>query len=156
MLRPGMRLWWRLNVVVLRQMCEAPAAFQNRVSFADLLAAGAHRHPHLNPDRARLTVCLLPRSRVAIAENVERALVGPISVRHPAVAPFGDARQGQGALMTHAVPHRHFRRGRGFIPASSIVPLPADAYMRRRCATSGAYPSNSRGSLVGRQWGQAV
>src|SRR5438094_8130156 len=57
------------------------------------LGPGSHRNPDLDPELCRVAARPLGQA-TQLAEDVERLLVGRIGVRHPAVAPFGDARQG--------------------------------------------------------------
>src|SRR3981081_4300747 len=68
------------------------------------LIAGAHRDPDLDTDLLRVAAGLLGQP-AQLAENVESALVRGVSVRHPAIAEFGDALQG--TLVMAAEPHRH-------------------------------------------------
>src|ERR1700732_138651 len=99
-----MRLWWRRLKVVVRQRCDAPASFQKRVSFAQSASVPVPIDTQTSiPTWGGIAAYFFGHS-AQLAEDVERALVGRIGVRHPAIAPFGDARQG--SLV---------------IPASSIV-----------------------------------
>ena len=90
---------------------------------------GAHRHPNLDPDLGRVTAGLF-RQATQLAENVESALIGRIGIRHPTIAPFGDARQG--AFVMSAVPYRHLARGRPRVDAGVLdrVPFALEAHMR--------------------------
>src|SRR5450755_996507 len=65
------------------------------------LAAGC---PHLDADGGGITPGLFCQT-VKFAEDIKRGLVWRVSVGHPAVAPFGDARQG--VFMVPAVPKRY-------------------------------------------------
>src|SRR5215469_2191697 len=92
------------------------------------LAAAAHRGPCLDPDRGGVAPCAfgeLAQRR----EDVERLLPGWISIRHPAVTPFGDARQR--ALMVAAEPDRHLARGRPRVDPGVVdrVPLALEGDM---------------------------
>src|SRR5260370_20071070 len=93
------------------------------------LRSRAHRHPDLDPDLGRIAARLFGHP-AQLAEDVERALVRPIGVRHPTVAPFGDALQG--SLVVAAEPHPHPARigppADAGIP--DRVPLALEAYMR--------------------------
>src|SRR5437868_11907835 len=93
------------------------------------LVAVAHRYPDLDADLARVASGLLGQP-AQLPEDVERALVGRIGVRHPAVAEFGDALQG--ALVMPAEPHRHFAGGGTRINAGILdrVPAPRELDMR--------------------------
>src|SRR5262249_2348353 len=58
-----------------------------------------------------------------LAKDVECSLVRLIGVRHPAVAPFGDTRQG--ALVMPAVPYRHLTRGGPRVDPGVVDPVPS-------------------------------
>ena len=73
--------------------------------------------PHLNADGFRIAALGL-RQPVQFAEDVQRRLVRRIGVRHPAVAPFGDARQR--LFMMPAIPHRHPAGSRARIDAGIV------------------------------------
>src|SRR5205085_11741506 len=68
------------------------------------LIAVAHRYPDLDADLLWIASGLLGQP-AQLPEPVERALVGRLGVRHPAVAELGDTFQG--ALVMPAEPHRH-------------------------------------------------
>src|SRR6516225_5278130 len=55
-------------------------------------------------------------------KNIESALIGRIGVRHPAVAPFGDARQS--ALMMPTKPHLHLARSGPRVDAGVLDRVP--------------------------------
>src|SRR5579885_2630768 len=86
------------------------------------LAAGTHRDPHFDPDFARVAAGRLCQP-AQFVEHVERALVWRISIRHPAVAPFGDALQCP--FVMAAIPHRYAARSRARVDASIIDRVPA-------------------------------
>src|SRR5262245_31154615 len=69
--------------------------------------AGAARCPYFDPDRLGIASSLASQ-RPQRLEYLERTLVGRIRVRHPAITPFGDARQCQ--VVMPAIPHRNTTR----------------------------------------------
>src|ERR1700730_19428 len=85
------------------------------------VGAGAPPHPSLDPDLGGVAAGLCGEA-AQLAEDVESALVGRIGVRHPAVAPFGDARQG--AFVIPAIPHRHLARGGTRVDAGVLDRMP--------------------------------
>src|SRR5262249_44819803 len=81
------------------------------------LVARTHRHPNLDADLFRVAPRLLGQA-AQLRQDVERALVGRIGIRHPAVAEFCDALQG--ALDMPAEPHRHLAGGGARVDAGVV------------------------------------
>src|ERR1700736_4304160 len=67
------------------------------------LVARAHRDPHLDADLAGVAAGRFGLA-AQLAEDVERALIRRIGVRHPAIAEFGDPLDGP--LVMTAEPNR--------------------------------------------------
>src|SRR6516162_10528791 len=85
-------------------------------------ASGTHRHPDLDPHTGGIAAGFLGQA-AQLAENVESTLVRAIGIRHPAVAPLGDARKS--ALVMPAEPHRHLARGGQRVDAGVLDRVPA-------------------------------
>ena len=93
--------------------------------------AGAARGPYLDADRRRIASGLACQT-AQFVEDCQRGVVGRIGVRHPAVAPLGDARQRQ--VVMSAIPYRHATGRRTRIDPRVVdrVVLALERHMRVR------------------------